>query len=482
MAGLAPKKAAIVVLGMHRSGTSALTRVLNLLGCDLPRTLMGPSKANEAGHWESQAIWQLNDKLLRSAGSFWHDWQAFNPGWLKSPRAVEFRDEALTTLSNEFGASRLFVLKDPRICRLSAFWLPILEEFDAAPFVILPLRNPLEVAASIAKRDGFDPSIGHLLWLRHVLDAERATRGRPRVFVSYDGLMNGWRATIEQIQATFGFALPRLSEVSAREIEAFLSEALRHERAAPVNVTDNPGLSSWLRESFAVLDNWTRQGEKAADFAALDRIGAAFDAAVPAFARPVEIGRQASTSQRRLEQELATARNQSAERDSRIAGLEREASSRAKDLAEIRAKLAHTESALVQRRHEADQRTAELSVARQELQQLQGQLKERFGEVAALTRLLKEKEHETHAARRSISAVLEADRAAIAPLFGRSHWWGQLWVRRQAAALTRAGLFDPAWYLEKYPDVKKAGIDPAEHYVRHGAREGRLPRAPAIGP
>jgi hypothetical protein len=412
---------------------------------------MGANKGNEAGHWESQAICHLNDKLLRSAGSFWHDWQAFNPGWLRSPRAAEFHDEALTTLSNEFGTSRLFALKDPRICRLSAFWLPILDEFDATPFVILPLRNPLEVAASLAKRDGFDPSIGHLLWLRHVLDAERATRGRPRVFVSYEGLMNGWRATIERIQTTLELALPKLPEASAGEIETFLSEALHHERATPASVTDDPGLSNWLRESFTVLDNWARQGEQAADFAVLDRIGAAFDAAVPAFARPVEIGRQASTSQRRLEQELSTARNQSAERDARIAGLEREAAGGAKELAEVRARLAQTE----------------------------GRLKERFDEIATLTRLLKDRENETRAIRRSVAAVLEVNRAAVVPWFGRSRWWDRLWVRRQAVALTRAGLFDPIWYLEKYPDVKKAGVDPAEHYVRHGAGEGRLPRAAA---
>jgi hypothetical protein len=427
---------------MHRSGTSALTRVLNLLGCDLPKTPMGPSKGNEAGHWESQAICQLNDKLLHSAGSFWHDWQPFDPNRLKSPSAVEFRDEALTTLSSEFGASRLFVLKDPRICRLSALWLPILEKFDATPFVVLPLRNPLEVAASLAKRDGFDPSIGHLLWLRHVLDAERATRGRPRVFVSYDGLMNGWRKTIERIQTTLGLALPQPSDASAGEIEAFLSDALRHERATPASVTDDPNLSSWLRESFAVLDNWTRQGEKAADFTVLDRIGAAFDAAVPAFARPVEIGRQASRAQRRLEHELATARNQSAERADRL----------------------KTEAAAQAERLISEKRA------------LEGRLKERFGEIAALTQLLEESEHEVRAARQSIAAVLEAGPATIFPLLSRSRWWNQLWVKHQAVALMRVGLFDPAWYLEKYPDVKSAGVDPAEHYVRYGAREGRLPR------
>jgi hypothetical protein len=289
------------------------------------------------------------------------------------------------------------------------------------------LRNPLEVAASLARRDGFDPSIGHLLWLRHVLDAERATRGRPRVFVSYDGLMNGWRATVERIQMTLGVALPRRPEASAGEIETFLSETLHHERAAPASVTDNPGLSIWLRESFAVLDNWAREGEKAVDFAALDRIKAAFDAATPAFARPVEVGRQASTVQRRLEQE-------------------------------------------------ADRCKVELSAARQELQQLEGRLKERFGEIAALTQLLEESEHAACAARQSIAAVLEAGPATIFSPLSRSRWWHQLWVKHQAAALMRAGLFDSAWYLEKYPDVKSAGVDPAEHYVRYGAREGRLPR------
>src|SRR5206468_3279043 len=104
----------VLVLGMHRSGTSALARVLNLLGCDLPQTLMGPGKSNEAGHWESQAIANFNDRLLESAGTSWDDWQAINPGWLSSLKAVQFREEARGLLEQEFGASHLFVLKDPR--------------------------------------------------------------------------------------------------------------------------------------------------------------------------------------------------------------------------------------------------------------------------------------------------------------------------------------------------------------------------------
>ena len=164
---------------MHRSGTSALTRVLSLLGCSLPSTLMGANKSNEAGHWESTPICRLNDRILESAGSEWSDWLAVAPTCATSPVAAAFRDEAVATQAAEFGATRLCVLKDPRICRMPGFWLDALEAFDADPLVVLPVRNPLEVAASLARRNDFDPSLGQLLWLRHVLDAEHATRGPP---------------------------------------------------------------------------------------------------------------------------------------------------------------------------------------------------------------------------------------------------------------------------------------------------------------
>ncbi len=109
-ASIKGKKIAILIAGMHRSGTSVLTRTLNLLGCDLPKT---PS--NDPEHWESKVIMNLNDEILASSGSAWHDWGAFNPGWYASPVIDEFRERAQAALESEFGASRLFVLKDPRI-------------------------------------------------------------------------------------------------------------------------------------------------------------------------------------------------------------------------------------------------------------------------------------------------------------------------------------------------------------------------------
>lgn len=343
-------RSAVIVLGMHRSGTSALARVLNLLGCDLPKNLMAANPTNEAGHWEPQLIAALNDRILESGGSSWDDWLRFNPRWLDSPKAEEFCEEAVELTRSEFGGSRLFVLKDPRICRLLPFWQRVLQRLDAQPLVIMPLRNPLEVAESLERRNGFDPAMGHLLWLRNVLDAEAASRGLPRVFTSFDGLMGGWVRVLEDAQAQFGISWPRLSERAAGEIDAFLSEGYRHHREPAEKVIGNPILSAWLRDSFEILNGWAEAGERHQDFATLDRIREGFDAAAPAFSRLIASGRQSAIKVRQLEGALNEERTKLGQAEA--------------ELGALRDRLASTESALAQRRLEAEQAGTELDAAR----------------------------------------------------------------------------------------------------------------------
>ena len=101
------RKTAILVAGMHRSGTSGVSRILNLLGCALPKTLSSAGPDNPSGFWESMAIKELNERVLASAGSTWDDWEPFDARWYESPVAAEFRDRARTTLADEFGDCRL---------------------------------------------------------------------------------------------------------------------------------------------------------------------------------------------------------------------------------------------------------------------------------------------------------------------------------------------------------------------------------------
>ena len=89
---------ALMVLGMHRSGTSALTRIFSLLGADLPKNLLPSSPANKTGYWESQDLMNIHDQVLSSGGSTWDDWRAFNPDWFNSPSAGYFKKQILEVL------------------------------------------------------------------------------------------------------------------------------------------------------------------------------------------------------------------------------------------------------------------------------------------------------------------------------------------------------------------------------------------------
>ena len=265
---------------MHRSGTAALTRTLSLLGFDLPKTLMGVKYGNKLAHWESRVVMALNDEIFASLGSAWYDWRAFKPRWDASPNLEEFRQRAKTTLESEFGNSRMFVLKDPRFCRLLGLWAEAIEAFGALPLIVSPIRNPLEVAASLETRNGMDPSIAQLLWLRHVLDGELASRNMRRCYVRYDDLLEDWRAVVDKLGNDFGVAWPERSREVEREIEAFLSPVHRHHVNKDEDVFRNPDLSQWIKSSFEILSRWASGELRKSDTADLDGIRAAFDEAM----------------------------------------------------------------------------------------------------------------------------------------------------------------------------------------------------------
>src|SRR5580658_944716 len=112
-----PARLAILVLGMHRSGTSALGGVLNALGAGAPKTLMAPHFENPRGFFESTTLADAHDALLASAGSCWHDWRQFDLRRTSSDIARQHRQKITTLLMDEFGDAPLVFIKDPRICR-----------------------------------------------------------------------------------------------------------------------------------------------------------------------------------------------------------------------------------------------------------------------------------------------------------------------------------------------------------------------------
>ncbi len=301
----AQMRMAILVAGMHRSGTSALTRVLNIAGCDLPETLIEARPDNVSGFWESAPVVDLNQEILASAGSSWDDWRPFPGDWYESPVAEEFRERAATLVRSVFGGSRLFVLKDPRVCRLLGFWTEAVSACGVMPLVVSPIRNPFDIASSLHVRSDIDPGAGQLIWLRHVLDAEAASRGVRRAFLRYETLLEEPHAVVKRLENDLGVILPRASSPYAEmDIDEFLSPVLHHHSSDDRSHRSHPHLSIWIKEGFEILDRWARGEVREEDAADLDRIKAAFDDATPAFSRAMAAGRIAARSNRELRKEL----------------------------------------------------------------------------------------------------------------------------------------------------------------------------------
>lgn len=269
----------VLVLGMHRSGTSAMSGVLAKLGCALPTDLMGAGAGNEKGHWEPQGIVSLNDELLASAGSHWEDWAPFNPDWYTSPIYPTFLDRARQRLRESFGSEPLFVLKDPRICRLTPFWISAIEAENINPLFVLCIRDPREIAESLMNRDGMEKEYAVLLWLRYSLDAEAGTRGRKRTFCNFTQLVNDWSSTTHRIGSVLNLSWPRKSALTTQEIASFLAKGRNR-----IVSTDTANLASIARSAYQIFERWANMGEDPADYALLDEIMTTFDKSSEIFA------------------------------------------------------------------------------------------------------------------------------------------------------------------------------------------------------
>ncbi len=219
----------IVVLGMHRSGTSLVARALNLLGVELGEDLLPPGPDNPTGYWESQTIMDINEALLAALGMTWDSVLPIDPSEWDRPRIKELQLDALEKLRMRFAGKRLWGFKDPRTARLLPFWQTIFRHLDLDESYVLTIRNPLSVAKSLAspnrvdlyppayRKTGFTPEKAYVLWLEHMLSAFVYTEGKSRVVIDYDHLLAYPSTQLKRI-------VERLSLPSNDQIDSAIAE------------------------------------------------------------------------------------------------------------------------------------------------------------------------------------------------------------------------------------------------------------------
>jgi hypothetical protein len=223
-----PPRTAYLVLGMHRSGTSAVTQLLALAGASLPANVMPGDEHNAKGYFEPWKIALFDDERLRAGGSAWDDVFAFPFRPLPAEQERAWVERGTALFDEEFGRANWPLMKDPRATVLLPLWRDILAARDVSLRCVIPVRHPLAVAGSLRRRNGFADEKSVLVWSAYMLAAEAYTRDVPRAFVGYDALLGDWRAETARIEAAHGAPLPKLTAAAASEIDRFLTPDLRH--------------------------------------------------------------------------------------------------------------------------------------------------------------------------------------------------------------------------------------------------------------
>lgn len=267
-----PYRTAILVLGMHRSGSSALARIISFLGAALPRHLVPASESNPRGHWESARLVALHEQLLASIDTTWDDWRAPPLRWRDNDTASKFGGKIQQAIDEEFGNAPLIVLKDPRMCRTLPYWMSVLEKTGIRSAPIIIVRNPLEVAESLRERDGISFEKAMLLWLRHYLDAEYETRHLARNIVSLDVLLEDWRSLFAQTSGRLGLQWPRSVSDASQDVREFLDLELHNHRATMAELEAHTEVPSWVKSAYRALTTLCDEPKAADPKRELDRV------------------------------------------------------------------------------------------------------------------------------------------------------------------------------------------------------------------
>lgn len=231
----AASRTVVFVLGMHRSGTSVTTAILNALGVSLSEDLMPPTEFNAMGYFESIAIADVHDKILASLGSAWNVSELFTPfpdTWWKLPEIAQYKKQLLAQVSGELERTNgVWGFKDPRTARLLPLWKEIVEELNLDARYVLVVRDPHDVAKSLQARENVPRIVSELLWLDHYVDVILELGDRLHAIVEYGRWFGSPMEQAESLIRGLGFEMPPRSEIED-VLARLVSPDLRHHQTA----------------------------------------------------------------------------------------------------------------------------------------------------------------------------------------------------------------------------------------------------------
>jgi hypothetical protein len=451
----------VVVLGMHRCGTSVITRGLQVMGVNLGESLMPASEANnDKGFWEDTGVNELNIQLLDAIGHSWHSLTPVLAEEWQQPSVEKFKLAAIQLLRSRFEKTDCFGVKDPRMARTLPFWRPIFEHLGLQVRYVIACRNPANAVRSLASRDSFDLEKGYLLWLEHMLLSVRYSQGQARVFVDYDRMLQSPERELQRMASALDLPFDPESDELEVYKKAFLESSLRHHGLQFEDIEYDPAAPQAVVELSRCLFAVAAERE---DDEKLDAL----------------VGRQLEEMASQLYgyrllrryDELSyglgwSLRDKTREAEELGGVLERKEhllNEQYGRIQQIETSLAESQASVQIRQRELAEAHAQLDATRRQIELLQGRLDAAEQRIGALQHAASRHESPRFLTKALLRAV--ARRAGLAAQADR-----RLHVR-----LHESGLFNAGYYEQQYADVTAAGLDPLQHYLDQGWREGRNP-------
>ncbi len=211
------RRHALLIIACPRSGATALAGALAHAGATPGRTFVAAPPGEPAETWQCAPLVALNDRLLAAMGLRWDSLVAPPERWRERTAVRALVAEADALIGSEYGGATHALLHDPRLALTAPFWRDRLEAADFEIGAVIVVRRPVEVAASLSKREPFALEKTLALWLHYLCEGERGSRGLPRALVPYDRLLDAPAGVLSHVvsECRYGLRIERAQREAA---------------------------------------------------------------------------------------------------------------------------------------------------------------------------------------------------------------------------------------------------------------------------
>jgi hypothetical protein len=466
------RKRIIVVLGMHRSGSSTVAKSLETLGVSLGNNLLSADEFNVKGYFEDKDLYCLNEQIMVSIGSFWDLLNLPDESTVRELCSTPYFGMAVELVERKLKEPAVLGIKDPRLCIMLPFWQQVFERAGGSISYVITFRNPLGVAESLLNRNQMLLVKSCWLWVIYVVKSLVYTDGAPRIVVDYDELLVNPEIQIEKMAAALQLQVQpdRMKEY----LTEFLGPGFNHYRKEFDKTELFPDFPPLAEEIYLALKSLS-EGKlsesgirelaegwklKLESFRELLAMSSAFEH---------ELRKMTSIADER-HRLIVEYQRQPGEKDSQINDLTRELNSKNGEITGLRKLLEESDLRDEMFRKDLSEQIAITKYLNENIQQ-------KSSEITDLRVTCSSKEEIIRNIRNSLSWRITAPLRRLSAIFPgwKSQVSGYLIYARIIWLHRRSGYFDSDWYVSRYPDVKATGKNPLIHFARYGIFQERCP-------